>query len=499
MGTLASMRNGVQLITYVDRFGGGDLSTVRDLLNGPLAGTFTGVHLLPFFTPFDGADAGFDPVDHTAVDPRLGSWEDIKTLSKTHDVMADLIVNHISDQSSRFVDFVAHGDDSPSAGMFLERRSVFPDGARSEELQAIYRPRPGEPFTDVSMADGSHRTLWTTFTPHQIDVDVNNPETQRYLMDVLDRFAAAGVSQVRLDAVGYAVKTRGTSCFMTKDTYDFIEYIGQAVATRNMTPLLEIHAHHEDQIAVAQRGNRVYDFALPPLVLHALHSGSTGPLVRWLTVSPRNAYTVLDTHDGIGVTDVRRRGGREGLLSPRQIDRLVSHIDEATRGESTLATGQAASNLNLYQVNSTFFSALGCNEHLYLLARLIQFLAPGIPQVYYAGLLAARNDMALLRETGVGRDINRPFISIEEIASSIERPVVQRLLGLIAFRNKHPAFSGAFHLDSSADHELRIRWIGDDAAIEAILDVADRSFELHLTEGSKRTTITSWDGFAAAG
>jgi sucrose phosphorylase len=492
------MRNGVQLITYADRFGGGDLSTIRDLLNGPLAGAFTGVHILPFFTPFDGADAGFDPIDHTSVDPRLGSWEDIKDLSRTHDVMTDLIVNHVSDQSSQFLDFVERGDDSPFAGMFLEGPTVFPGGASADELRAIYRPRPGEPFTDVTMADGSLRTLWTTFTPHQIDLDIASPETQNYLIDVLDRIASAGVSQVRLDAAGYAVKTRGTSCFMTEDTYHFIARIGRAVASRNMTSLLEIHSHHGDQVDVARRVDRVYDFALPPLVLHALHTGSTGPLVQWLAVSPRNAYTVLDTHDGIGVIDVGPSGNRAGLLSPSQLDQLVSRIDEATAGESSLATGDAASNLDLYQVNSTFFSALGCDEHLYLFARLIQFLVPGVPQVYYAGLLAARNDMGLLAETGVGRDINRPFISREEIASGIQRPVVRRLLALITFRNSHPAFSGTFHLDASDDHELRIRWIGDEAAIEARLDVAARTFDLHLTEGTRRTMITTWDGFVTA-
>jgi sucrose phosphorylase len=208
---------------------------------------------------------------------------------------------------------------------------------------------------------------------------------------------------------------------------------------------------------------------------------------------------VLDTHDGIGVIDVGPSGNRAGLLSQRQIDQLVSRIDGATQGESTLATGEAASNLDLYQVNSTFFSALGCDDHLYLFARLIQFLAPGIPQVYYAGLLAARNDMALLRETGVGRDINRPYMSIADIVSGIERPVVQYLLALITFRNNHPAFSGTFHLDPSDDHELNIRWVSDEAAIEATLDVVDRTFDLRLTEGTGRTTVTSWDGFAAAG
>lgn len=490
------MQNGVQLITYADRFGCGNLSTICDLLDGPLAGAFTGVHVLPFFTPYDGADAGFDPVDHTTVDPRLGSWADIDALSQTHDVMADLIVNHVSDESTQFLGFLEQGDNSSFAGMFLERRSVFPGGALPEELGAIYRPRPGDPFTEVSMADGSRRTMWTTFSPHQIDLDISSEATHSYLMCVLDRFAAAGVNQVRLDAVGYAAKTRGTSCFMTEDTYEFIDHIARAVAIRGMTSLLEVHSHHEDQIDVAGQVDMVYDFALPPLVLHALHSASTGPLVRWLSVSPRNAYTVLDTHDGIGVIDVGPSGNRAGLLSSDQIDKLVAHIDEATGGESTLATGWAASNLDLYQVNSTFFSALGCDEHLYLFARLIQFLAPGIPQVYYAGLLASENDMELLGRTGVGRDINRPYISREEITSSLKRPVVQRLLALMMLRNTHPAFTGSFHIDASHDNELRIRWVTDNASIRAVLDVATHTFNLDITEGSSQRTIVSWDGFA---
>ena len=456
---------------------------------------FTGVHVLPFFTPFDGADAGFDPIDHATVDPRLGSWEDIRAISQTHDVMADLIVNHASDRSHQFLDFQKRGDASAFAGMFLERRTVFPDGASNEDLRAIYRPRPRNPFTEVVMADGSLRTMWTTFTPHQIDLDINNQQTRIYLDDVLDQFAAGGVNQVRLDAVGYAVKTPGTSCFMTRDTYEFIDQIKRSVASRAMISLLEVHAHHEEQIAVAERVDRVYDFALPPLILHALHTGSTEPLVRWLTVSPRNAYTVLDTHDGIGIIDVGPDGDRTGLLSPDQIRQLVGSIDAATAGESTLATGGSASNLDLYQVNSTFFSALGCDEDRYLLARLIQFLSPGIPQVYYAGLLASRNDMALLADTGVGRDINRPFFTLGEIQSALERPVVRRLIALARFRNTHPAFSGTFHIRPSDDHELRIRWITDDARIDAVLDITTCTFELQLVRGRARTTISSWDGF----
>ena len=196
------MRNGVQLITYADRLGRGGIRGVQRLLTGPFVGVFTGVHLLPFYTPFDGVDAGFDPIDHRCVDPRLGDWSDVAELARTHDVTADLIVNHVSRDSPEFIDFIKHGDASQYAGMFLERETVFPDGATPDQLSAIYRPRPGEPFTNVTMANGGTRSMWTTFTQDQIDLNVADPLAWAYLTDVLDNLADAGVCQVRLDAVG---------------------------------------------------------------------------------------------------------------------------------------------------------------------------------------------------------------------------------------------------------------------------------------------------------
>jgi len=489
------MDNGVQLITYADRFGGGDLALIAALLNGPFDDVFTGVHILPFYTSFDGVDAGFDPVDHRVVDPRLGTWEDIAHLASTHDVMSDLIVNHISDESPQFLDYVASGDESPYAGMFLERGSVFPSGPTPSELSAIYRPRRGAPFTNVAMADGSERAMWTTFTPHQIDLDHRDISAASYLDEVLDRLAASGVNQVRLDAVGYSIKTPGTSCFMTADTAGFISDLCDKVSAREMTSLLEIHSHHLDQIKIASRVDRVYDFALAPLILHSIHTGSPTALRRWLEISPRNAYTVLDTHDGIGVIDVGPDGDRDGLLSASQIDNLVETIHVATNGESRNATGEAASNLDLYQVNSTFYSAMGADDNDYLLARLIQFLSPGIPQVYYAGLVAARNDMDLLERTGVGRDINRPYLSPDDLEKAIARPVVQHLMNLCRFRNMHPAFQGRFNLHEGAPHELTIEWTNSDAAIIATIDFTNKTFEIVSTTEGTTASVTDWFGF----
>ena len=186
------MRNEPQLITYVDRLGG-DLVGLRRVLDGPLAEVFGGVHLLPFFHPIDGADAGFDPIDHTIVDPRLGDWDTLAaTVGHDLDVMADLIVNHISARSPQFLDWAAAGPESVYDGLFLTYDAVFGDGASEADLLAIYRPRPGLPFTIGGVA-GGRRLLWTTFTTDQIDIDVDHPAAADYFATILDRFQAAGI------------------------------------------------------------------------------------------------------------------------------------------------------------------------------------------------------------------------------------------------------------------------------------------------------------------
>ncbi len=172
-----------------------------------------------------------------------------------------------------------------------------------------------------------------------------------------------------------------------------------------------------------------------------------------------NGITVLDTHDGIGVHDVGASpAGQPGLLPPAAIESLVEGIHARSHGESRRATGAAASNLDLYQVNCTYYDALGRDDTAYLIARAIQFFVPGVPQVYYTGLLAGHNDMELLARTGHGRDINRHYYTPAEIESSLARPVVQALFGLIRFRNEHPAFAGEFELGPTDDHEVRLVW-----------------------------------------
>jgi sucrose phosphorylase len=485
------MKNQVQLITYVDRLGGGGLKQLQSLLSGPgagrpagpLHGVFGGVHLLPFFFPIDGADAGFDPIDHTQVDPRLGNWGDIRALTGQVDVMADVIVNHMSSESPQFQDYSARGSASPQAGLFLTMDAVFPHGATERDLLAIYRPRPGMPFTFATLKNGERRILWTTFTSQQVDIDVQHPQGRAYLRGILETLAASGIRMVRLDAVGYAIKRAGASCFMMPETFAFIDEFAATARALDIEVLVEIHSHHRRQIEIAAKVDWVYDFALPPLALHALFFGTAAPLKRWIGIRPTNALTVLDTHDGIGVIDIGAdtadRDGQPGLVPPAELDRLVEMIHERSGGQSRQATGAAASNLDLYQVNCTYYDALGRDDTAYLIARAIQFFLPGVPQVYYVGLLAGHNDMALLERSGVGRDINRHHYSVDEIVGHLERPVVRDLIRLIRLRNTHPAFNGHFELLPSGDEVLSMRWHqGDDEAVLTV-DLVRPSARIH--------------------
>ncbi len=482
----------VQLITYTDRLGG-DLPGVYEILENEFEGLFDGVHILPFFHPIDGADAGFDPIDHRQVDPRLGDWSNIAEIAKRYGVMADLIVNHVSAQSQQFADVRKNGPRSAFWPLFLKKTDVFESGAGNEAdmISKIYRPRPGLPFTTLTLDDGSAVDFWTTFSANQLDINVESPGGQLYLDSILHQFAAAGVTEIRLDAAGYAIKRAGTSCFMLPETFEFIGRLAERARDLGMESLVEIHSHYQTQIAIASQVGRVYDFALPPLVLHTLYSGSAVALKRWLQIAPRNCVTVLDTHDGIGIMDAAGEGDLDGLLGDAEIDALVETIHEKTGGNSKRASGHAASNLDIYQVNSTYFDALGRDERDYLIARALQFFSPGEPQVYYVGLLAGGNDMELVERTSVGRDINRHYYSRQEIREELQRPVVDALLSLIRLRRRASAFDGSFSLPACPDQSIVLRWDAPAASASLSVDLRARVAEIELEQDgtTRRYTI----------
>jgi sucrose phosphorylase len=491
-----SIRNGVQLITYADRLGDGNIESLTSLLEGPLNGLFTGVHILPFYYPYDGEDAGFDPIDHTSVDERLGDWNSVRKLGESVDIMADLIVNHMSGQSEAFKDVLANGRESTYWPLFLTKEDIFKgnDPAQiDEQIAQVFRPRPTPFFSDyeVGTETGKPETVpfWTTFTSNQIDIDVESKLGKDYLSSILQSFTESNVDLIRLDAAGYAIKRAGSNCFMLEETFEFIEELSNRARGMGMQCLVEIHSHYQTQIDIAARCDSVYDFALPPLVLHTLFTKNAEALAYWLSISPRNCFTVLDTHDGIGIVDVGASGDKPGLLNADAINALVEQIHVNSNGESKKATGAAANNVDLYQVNCTYYDALGKDDFAYLVARAIQFFSPGIPQVYYGGLLAAHNDMELLANTNVGRDINRPYLSTAMVEEAVKKPVVKGLMQLIKLRNENKAFGGAFDV-TYADSTLVMSWSNEGDAASLTVDFAAMDAAINTVSSGEENTLS---------
>jgi sucrose phosphorylase len=375
--------------------------------------------------------------------------------------------------------------------MFLTFADVFPDGATEAEIARIYRPRPGLCFTPMGVA-GRTRLIWTTFTADQVDLCVDHPEAMAYFAAILDRLAAAGVRAVRLDAVGYSVKRAGTSSFMLDETYRFIERLGVECHDRGIAVLVEIHGHHAMAREVADRVDWVYDFATPPLLLHALTTADAAPLRQWIATRPTNAVVVLDTHDGINLTDVARdqaEPSRAGLLDPGQVEALVHAVHERTGGTSRAATGLPTDNRDLYQINTTFFDAVGRRDREYLLGRAVQVFLPGVAQVYYVGLLAGTNDVERFERTGVGRDINRHHYSPAEFRAALGQPVVRQLLALLRWRGSAPVFAGSFTAADGDASILRLHWTAGEQSATLRVDFAAGDFEIELAGPHGSSTV----------
>lgn len=474
------MRRGPQLLTYPDSLGG-DLAAIDAMLRGPLDGLFTGIHVLPPF-PSSG-DRGFAPTSYLEIEPRFGSWADIRRLAERHDVMLDLMVNHISRRSPEFEDFLRRGRRSPHADLFVTLDKVWPGGEPpAADVARIFLRKPEAPFSEVVVREtGERERVWTSFGTRdwseQIDLDVTSPSARGLLTAWLRFFAQQGVRIVRLDAVGYVIKKAGTSCFMVEpEIFEFLDWIVSVAESFDLVVLPEIHDVYETHRRLAQRGYWTYDFVLPGLVLDALVTGSAGLLGSHLAQSPARQFTTLDCHDGIPV-----RPDLDDILPAAGMRRLADVVLE--RGGNVnriLSDAHGDGAVDVHQLNSTYYSALGCDDDRYVLARAIQLFAPGIPQVYYVGLLAGENDLEALAATGDGRAVNRHDYRLEEVEHALARPVVRRVIDLVRLRNEHPAFDGHLSVETNGP-VLRMEWQRDDDCCE---------LEADLTTGQAWITTT---------
>jgi sucrose phosphorylase len=478
-----TVKNQVQLITYPDSLGG-NLGALDRILHTHFLGLFGGgVHILPPF-PSSG-DRGFAPVSYLDIAPEFGTWEDVRRIGKASPVLLDLMVNHLSAESVYFRDFLKNGRMSEYADLFIPARKIWPDGdPPRDEIEKLFLRRK-EPFSDFTIGDaGEVVRVWTTFgktTPSgQIDIDVNSEIARRLLTEFMTQFAENGVSIVRLDAVGFVIKKRGTTCFFVEpEIYRFLEWISSLANALGIEVLPEVHADFTTQLKLAERGYWIYDFILPYMVLEALLSGTGKRLKEYLKIRPHRQFTMLDCHDGVPIIP-----DLNGLYQSRDARKVVDICLERGANLSPVFSPQhrGPDGFDVHQIRGALYSLLGSNDDAYLAARAIQFFTPGVPQVYYVGLLAGENDQSAAEKTGDGREINRHNYSIDEVERDLQRPVVQRLLRLIRFRNEYSAFNGAFRVLDSDDSALELSWERERSKCRLMVDFKSDKAVIHYAD-----------------
>ena len=468
------MKNEVMLITYGDSLGH-NFKELNEILDTYYKGAIGSVHILPFFP--SSADRGFAPMEYKKVDEKFGDFADLQKMGKDYDLMYDFMVNHISAHSPYYLDFKEKKEDSSYRDMFIRYKKFWKNGEPSkEQVDKIYKRKPKAPCVELEFADGTKEKIWCTFSPEQIDLDVSNPVTRDFIEETIRFMCEHGAKIIRLDAFAYAIKQEDTSCFFVEpQMWEVLNWIEAITKEYDVDILPEIHEHYSIQEKIAQKGFWVYDFALPMLVLHALYAHRGDRLKHWLDICPRKQMTTLDTHDGIGVVDV------VDLLTPEEIEETKEALYEKGANVKKKYSSEEYNNLDIYQINCSYYSALGNNDAAYLLARAIQFFAPGIPQVYYVGMLAGENDLELLERTKEGRNINRHYYTKEEVEDNFTRPLVKKLRNLMRFRNQCQAFDGECICSSTGDR-LCIERVGEEAKAVLTANLASYNFTITVED-----------------
>ena len=438
----------VVLITYADQFRAPGVPTLQSFsrfFQQHLHATFSLVHLLPFF-PYS-SDDGFSVIDYHQVNPLCGTWPDVATLHQETRLMFDFVCNHMSSQSDWFKRYLAR--DPGWDDFFI---SMPP----ATDLSAVTRPRTSPLLTPFEMADGEVRFIWTTFSADQIDLNFGNPEVLLRMVDVLLDYLQKGADYVRLDAVGYMWKTPSTRCIHLEKTHLLVKLfraIANEVAPGTVI-ITETNVPHKDNVSYFGDGHdeaqMVYQFSLPPLVLHAIHSGSGRALRQWAGALEHGNggttfFNFLASHDGIGLNPAR------GILSEVEIVALVREL--ALEGALVSYKNNPDGTTSPYEINVTYFDALNRQDdddatrlRRFLLAHAILLAFPGVPAIYIQSMLGSRNDYDGVKAAGHNRAINRQKFDLEMIEAALaggdalRHAVYTQLSRLIQLRRRQPAF-----------------------------------------------------------
>jgi len=420
------------------------LRSLRRFLQDHMSGLIGQVHLLPFF-PYT-SDDGFAVSDYRLVDDAHGDWSDIHGLSEDVELVFDLVINHASSAHDFFQQFL---DDKPPGNRFFKTAEA------SVDVSNVTRPRASPLLQPFDTAGGT-RHVWCTFSRDQVDWDFSNPDVLYEFIDIMVSYIENGASWMRIDAIAYLWKELGTSCVHLPQTHAIVKVL-RAVAEQvapDFKILTETNVPLEENLSYFGDGDEahiVYNFSLPPLLLHALMTQNTTALTQWcgsLPVLP-DGCTFLNfvaSHDGVGLRPA------EGILTTTQLNELVECV--ASFGGCLTHRTRPDGSLSPYEANIAFFDACrgtvdGIDEwqvERFLVSQGVMLSMAGVPALYYNSLLSAPNDLLGLEETGRNRTINRTKWTRTEIDERLADPagqpaqVLRVIKEMLRVRQQQPAF-----------------------------------------------------------
>jgi sucrose phosphorylase len=444
----------VILITYGDLLQSAErspLAALAKFCDTYLKGTINTLHILPFFP--SSSDKGFSIIDFETVDPHLGSWHDIEDLENRYQLMFDDVINHVSSKSRWFSEFLNNNPYYKDFFITFNSR----EDLTSEHRRIIFRPRSSNLLTEFQSLKGKIY-VWTTFSPDQIDINYKNPNVLLRVVEILLTYVRHGADIIRLDAVTYIWLEPGTRCMHLEQTHEVVKLfrdILNAVAPR-VALITETNVPHNENVSYFGDGHdeaqMVYNFALPPLVLHSFYTQNVTALSTWAknlkkVSNTTTFFNILDSHDGIGLMGVK------DILSKEDIDNM---IERAKKHGGYISYGAAEDGSEVpYEINITWYSALNrkeMNEDIpfqvkrFIASRSIALILQGVPGIYLHSLFGTHNDHEAVEGTHRKRAVNRTVVDADSIMGSMNYPkskksLINKKLGrLIEIRAEKRAF-----------------------------------------------------------
>lgn len=477
------------LVTYGDtlrRAGEAPLATLHAFARRYLKGLVPTIHFLPFF-PYS-SDDGFSVKDFFRIDPKLGDWTDVARVGEDFELMLDLVINHFSAQSEWFQHY-------------LDGRSGFADFAieadPAADLSMVTRPRALPLLTPFTKTDGKTVHLWTTFSADQIDFNYGSLDVLATMVQVLLHYVERGAGILRLDAVAYLWKTIGTPCIHLPQTHDMVRLLRTILdmVAPDVRLISETNVPHGENISYFGSGDdeaqMVYNFTLPPLLLHTFIRQDTRALSRWARglrpPSPSTAFfNFTASHDGIGVRPL------EGIVPSGEILQLADWIK--TRGGLVSTKRNPDGTESPYELNITYVDAIlgdarSANAEKFLASQAIQYSLPGVPATYIHSLLGSRNWHAGVRQTGRARTINRARLELDRVVAQLNDPTAFRArvffpyLQLIQLWRRQTAFhpNAGFDILETDPGLFAIRRWGGGQILHALTNVTPRAITVDAT------------------